>query len=128
MEEVLQIRNELERRGVTRTNADYLLHARRSQYGTIGMYASVADGMHFFNRDDFVLTPALGEVAAGMFLEETRLPSPLRLAIMDLEGKSEVLLSTVAAWGEPAHVEADVKSGEATSLSTRWRCTCGTAC
>lgn len=100
----------------THTAADYPLLSRQSQYGAIGMYASVADGMHFFDRDDFVLTPALGEVAAEAFLEETGLPSPLRRAIMDPEGKSEVSLSTLAAWGERAHVEADVKSREAACL------------
>lgn len=100
----------------TRTDANYLLLSRQSQYGAIGMYASVADGMHFFNRDDFVLTPALGEIAAEAFQDETGLPAPLRRAIMDHEGKSDVSLSTLEAWGERAHVEADVKSREATCL------------
>ena len=100
----------------THTTADYPLLSRQGQYGAIGMYASVADGMHFFNRDDFVLSPGLGADAAEAFQEETELPAVLRRAIMDPEGKLDVSLSTLAAWGERAHVEADVKSREAACL------------
>jgi hypothetical protein len=59
--------DELGRSGATRTTAKYKLLSRQSQYGVIGMYASVADGMRFLNREDFTLTPALGEVAAHNF-------------------------------------------------------------
>jgi hypothetical protein len=77
------------------------------------MYASVADGMHFFNRDDFILTPALGEVAAEAFQEETKLPGSIRRAIID---DTDVPLATLADWGERAHVEAGVKPREAACL------------
>ena len=69
--------------GDTRTTAEYQLLSRQSQYGAIGMYANVADGMRFLNRWDLTLTPALGEVAAEAFLEETELPTSLRRAILD---------------------------------------------
>ena len=88
---------ELQRRGDTRTNAGYRLLSRQSQYGGIGMYANVADGMHFFNRDDFILTPALGEIAAEAFQEETKLPGSIRRAIID---DTDVPLATLADWGE----------------------------
>ncbi len=104
---------ELQRRGETRTTAGYRLLSRQSQYGAIGMYANVADGMHFFNRDDFILTPALGEVAAEAFQEETELPGSIRRAITD---DTDIPLATLAAWGERAHVEADVKPREADCL------------
>jgi hypothetical protein len=104
---------ELQRRGDTRTNAGYRLLSRQSQYGGIGMYANVADGMHFFNRDDFILTPALGEVAAEAFREETELPGSIRRAIID---DTDVSLATLADWGERAHVEAEVKPREAACL------------
>lgn len=104
---------DLQRRGETRTTANYRLLSRQSQYGAIGMYANVADGMHFFNRDDLVLTPALGEVAAEAFCEETELPSSLRRAIVE---DSDVPLTTLAGWGERAHVEAEVQSREAACL------------
>ncbi len=38
------------------------------------MYANVASGMRFLNREDLSLTPALGEVAAEAFCDETKLP------------------------------------------------------
>ena len=104
---------ELQRRGDTRTNAGYRLLSRQSQYGGIGMYANVADGMHFFNRDDFILTPALGEIAAEAFQEETKLPGSIRRAIID---DTDVPLATLADWGERAHVEAEVKPREAACL------------
>ena len=104
---------DLERRGTTRTTANYRLLSRQSQYGAIGMYASVADGMRFFNRDDFVLSPGLGADAAEAFLQETGLPAALRRAIAD---DSDVSLSALQAWGERAHVESDVQSREATCI------------
>ena len=101
---------DLHRLGDTRTKANYRLLSRQSQYGAIGMYASVADGMHFFNRDDFILTPALGDVIAEAFQDETELPGSLRRAIIN---DSDIPLATLATWGERAHVEADVKPREA---------------
>lgn len=104
---------ELQRRGDTRTTANYRLLSRQPQYGAIGMYASVADGMRFFNREDFTLTPALGEVAAEAFLDETAIPASLRRAIIE---DSDVPLSTLVSWGERAHVDAPVKPREADCL------------
>jgi hypothetical protein len=104
---------ELQRRGDTRTTANYRLLSRQPQYGAIGMYASVADGMRFLNREDFTLTPALGEVAAEAFLAETAIPASLRRAIVD---DSDVPLSTLISWGERAHVDAPVKPREADCL------------
>lgn len=105
---------ELSRAGATRTKADYRLLSRQTQYGAIGMYASVADGMRYFNRDDFILTPDLGEVAAEAFERETQLPSSLRRALVqDLD----VSLSTLRDWGKRAHVDAEVGSREAACLS-----------
>lgn len=104
---------DLHRRGATRTTGDYRLLSRQSQYGAIGMYASVADGMRFLNRDDFGLTPALGEVAAEALLDETAMPASLRRAIME---DADVPLSTLETWGERAHVDAVVNQREANCL------------
>ncbi|SPF46041.1 hypothetical protein SBA4_3460013 [Candidatus Sulfopaludibacter sp. SbA4] len=104
---------ELLRSGATRTTAKYPLLSRQSQYGAIGMYANVASGMRFLNREDFTLTPALGEIAAEAFQDETKLPPTLRRAILD---DGDVSLATLKAWGEQAHVEAEVKIGEARCL------------
>ena len=106
--------DELRRSGEIRTNGRYQLLSRQSQYGAIGMYANVAGGMHFLNREDFTLTPALGEAAAEAFQNETELPSTLRRAILD---DGDVSLANLKAWGERAHVEGEVKTGEATCLS-----------
>lgn len=102
--------DELRRSGATRTNAKYPLLSRQSQYGAIGMYASVADGMRFLNREDLTLTPALGEVAAEAFSDETELPATLRRAILD---DGEVSAAALEAWGERAHVEGEVRTTEA---------------
>src|SRR5580704_16298993 len=51
---------DLQRSGAARTTANYPLLSRQSQYGAIGMYANVAGGMRFLNREDLSLTPALG--------------------------------------------------------------------
>ena len=110
---------DLQSRGVSRTTAGYRLLSRQSQYGGIGMYANVADGMHFFNRDDFILTPDLGEVAGEAFQDETRLPGSIRHAIID---DTEVPLRTLADWGERAHVEAEVKPREAACLGEALHC------
>jgi hypothetical protein len=99
--------------GAVRTNGQYPLLSRQSQYGAIGMYANVASGMRFLNREDFTLTPALGEVAAEAFQDETKLPASLRRAVLD---DGDVSLATLKAWGEQAHVEGEVKTGEAECL------------
>src|SRR5207302_4234119 len=49
--------DELGRSGATKTTAQYRLLSRQSQYGAIGMYASVARGMRVLNREDYTLTP-----------------------------------------------------------------------
>jgi hypothetical protein len=102
------------RQSASRTAANYRLLSRQTQYGAIGMYASVADGMRFLNRQDFTLTPDLGEVAAEAFCEETELPGSVRRAIHDKD--AEVGLSTLTEWGNRAHVDAQVKTGEAKCL------------
>jgi len=104
---------DLERAVATRTTAKYPLLSRQSQYGAIGIYANVANGMRFLNREDFSLTPALGEAAAEAFFDETNFPSSLRRAVLE---DGEVSLTTLRTWGEQAHVEAEVEVREATCL------------
>jgi hypothetical protein len=77
------------------------------------MYANVADGMRFLSRDDFTLTPGLGEIAAEAFRDETEMPATLRRAVLD---DTDVAVSTLAAWGERAHVDGEVKPNEAKCL------------
>lgn len=108
--------DEIKRRGDKRTNADFTLLSRQIQYGAIGMYANVADGMRFLNRDDLALTPALGEIAAGAFFDETAMPAALRSALLDDSDETDLSVATLADWGERAHVEAEVGRTEAQCL------------
>jgi hypothetical protein len=105
---------EIERQGQTRATSKYPLLSRQSQYGAIGTYANVADGMRFLNREDFTLTPALGEVTGEAFRDETELPGSLRRAVLE---DTDVPVATLAAWGERAHVEGKIKPAEAKCLS-----------
>jgi hypothetical protein len=105
---------EIKRQNLARVTAKYPLLSRQSQYGAIGTYANVADGMRFLNREDFTLTPALGEVTGEAFRDETELPSSLRRAVLE---DTDVSVATLAAWGERAHVEGKIKPVEAKCLS-----------
>jgi len=107
------VAEDLRRSGATRTSAKYPLLSRQSQYGVIGIYASVASGMRFLNREDLSLTPALGEAAAEAFYDETKFPNTLRRAVLN---DGDVSLATLRAWGEQAHVEAEVETEEAKCL------------
>jgi|SRR6185437_14985517 len=106
--------DEIQRQGVTRATAKYRLLSRQSQYGAVGTYGNVADGMRFLNREDFTLTPALGEVTGEAFRDETELPGSLRRAVLE---DTDVPIATLAAWGERAHVEGKIKPAEAKCLS-----------
>ena len=105
---------EIKRQGQARATAKYPLLSRQRQYGAIGIYANVADGMRFLNREDFTLTPALGEVTGEAFRDETELPGSLLRAILD---DTDVPVATLEAWGERAHVEGKIKPAEAKCLS-----------
>jgi hypothetical protein len=105
--------DDLRRSGATRTTAKYPLLSRQSQYGAIGIYANVASGMRFLNREDLSLTPALGEAAAEAFYIGTKFPNSLRRAVLD---DGDVSLITLKSWGEEAHVEAEIQVDEAKCL------------
>lgn len=64
----------LKESGASCTTSGYRLLSRQIQYGGIGMYANVADGMRFFKRKDFILTPGLGEIAAEAFMRRPNCP------------------------------------------------------
>lgn len=96
---------EITRSGSIRVDARYPLLSRQVQYGAIGMYGSVADGMRYLNRETFTLTADLGELAAEAFLQETEFPPSLKAAVVE---DKDVSVSTLRAWGERAHVEAEV--------------------
>lgn len=104
---------ELSRSQVARVDARYPLLSRQVQYGAIGMYAAVADGMRYLNRESFTLTADLGEVAGEGFLKETELPSSLKAAVL---ADSDVNIATLRNWGERAHIQAEVGPVESKCL------------
>jgi hypothetical protein len=110
---------ELVRASATRTTNNYLLLSRQAQYGAIGIYANVADGMRFLNRTDLTLTPAIGELAGQAFVRETELPSSVRKAIVD---DGDVSLATLKSWGERAHVDREANEAEAKCLLEALNC------
>jgi hypothetical protein len=96
-----------------RTDAAFPLLARQAQYGVIGVYGNVAEGMRFLNRSELELTPALGEVAGNAFLEETAIPASLKRAVQQ---HTEVSIAILKEWGERAHIEALPQSKEGTCI------------
>lgn len=104
-----KIVDQLEKSGATTMNARYELLTRQIQYGGIGMYGVVADGMRFINRDSLSLTPDLGEPTAEAFISETGLPNSLRKAVQE---NGAVSVSTLREWGERSHIEGSVGSEE----------------
>ncbi|MCG3178255.1 MAG: hypothetical protein BIFFINMI_00581 [Phycisphaerae bacterium] len=106
---------ELAIRGATRATANYRLLSRQMQYGVIGIYANVADGMRLLERQSLSLTADLGERLGEAFIDETEMPSRVRQAIR-ADGP-EIPLSVLADWGARAHVMGEAAAGEARSLS-----------
>jgi hypothetical protein len=106
--------DDLLRRKAAHANGKYRLLSRQAQYGALGMYGAVADGMRFINRDTLGLTQDLGVRAAEAFAHETSLPSAIRRAIID---DSDVALTTLRDWGERAYVRGHVGANEAECLN-----------
>ncbi len=105
---------ELKERGARRTKADYKLLSRQMQYGVVGMYGNVADGMRLLERQSLSLTADLGERFGEAFIKGTAMPAKIRKAVK--EDGVKIPLSTLAEWGERAHVARPVTSGEARCL------------
>jgi hypothetical protein len=105
---------DIRRSGITRTNAHYQLLSRQPQYGCLGIYGNVADGMRFLNGDSLSLTPDLGHVLAEAFIGGTGLPGVLRRAIID---DLDVSVSTLRDWGDRAHVGRTGDQQEARCLN-----------
>ena len=105
--------DEITRTGASKADASYRLMTRQKQYGAVGVYASVADGMRFINRDGLALTPELGETMAEAFIEETGMPPVLRRAVQE---NGEISIGALRTWGERAHVRGNVGGKEAACI------------
>ncbi len=106
--------NELLERGASKARADYRLLSRQMQYGVIGMYGNVADGMRLLERRSLSLSPALGEQLGEAFIKGTRMPAKLRKAVQ--EEDVDIPLTTLVKWGAEAHVTGQVTRDEAKCL------------
>lgn len=105
---------EIRRNGTTRVDAEFPLLSRQAQYGALGMYGTVAEGMRFLSRETFTLSADLGEPMAEAFIRETAMPRSLRVAI---ESQGDVPESTLREWGERAHVAGTPGKEEAAYLA-----------
>lgn len=92
----------MDERGETSTDASFRLLSRQVPYGMVGIYGSVADGLHLIARDTLTLGPDLGRRLADAFISETEMPGSLRKAVAD---GGSVGLSFLAKWGARAHLD-----------------------
>ncbi|HKO19822.1 MAG TPA: hypothetical protein VJU82_13135, partial [Acidobacteriaceae bacterium] len=89
-------------RRMTQTSADFRVLSRQVQYGVVGIYAAVAQGMRMLgDRRALSLTPDLGDRLGEAFVDETEMPAPIRTAVKD---DKPVSLAVLADWGGRAHV------------------------
>jgi len=115
----------LRERSAVETDADFRLLSRQVAYGAVGIYGTVADGLRILDRDTLAPTPDLGVRLGEAFLEETRMPAPVRQAVaLD----RPVRITDLSRWGECAHMSVPTQQRErrcfwnALELQpTRWR-------
>ena len=94
----------LRERRQTQTTTEFKVLSRQAQYGVLGIYAAVAEGMRMLSdRRQLSLTPDLGDRLAEAFLHETSIPTAVSAAIRD---NKPVGVSVLTEWGRRAHVSA----------------------
>lgn len=103
----------LERNGTSAASAKYKLLIRQQQYGMLGMYGAIAEGMRLIERRSLLLTPDAGLRLAEAFISETKLPPTVRKAMQAEKENIEVDLDILADWGKRAHVETNPGGEEA---------------
>lgn len=95
------------------TSAGFRLLSRQAQYGVIGIYGTVADGLKLVERTALRPTDDFGQRLGEAFLEATSFPRALRSAVLNEE--RTVGLDALKKWGkatriggEPTKVEQDI--------------------
>lgn len=107
-------------RGARRsTGTGFLLLSRQVQYGVLGIYGNVANGMQLIERKTFNLSPAYGERLGEAFFANTLTPKSVLAAATDPEG--EVGLDALRAWGARAGLTSPPAGDEALLLSRALR-------
>lgn len=96
--------------GTKLIDSNFKLLSRQVQYGGIGMYGTVAEGLRFFERRTLSLTPDLGAKLASGFVKETKLPPRIIKAV---EGDEGVDGQTLTEWGMRAHINGTTRKIEA---------------
>ena len=86
-------------------NDDFDLLSRQTQYGAVGIYAAVADGMRLLERKTFALTPDLGELIAADFIRSSGMSSSLIKAVRT---GSSVKREALVEWGLRSHVSGEL--------------------
>jgi hypothetical protein len=92
--------------------------SRQSQYRAVGTRGNVADGMRFLNREDFTVTPTLGEVTGEAFCDETELPGSLLRAVVE---DTDVPFTALEEWANEPMSKA--KSNQQKPSAFRMLCT-----
>ena len=101
---------EVTERGLKRVNADFKLLYRQVQYGGVGMYGNVADGMRFIDRKTLSLSADLGEKLAIGFIKESKMPGAIKKAV---EEDGSVDVDILTEWGSRAYIRGAVGEVEA---------------
>ena len=83
-------------------DADFQMLASQSRYGAVGIYANVASNVRLLDRRAMLPTRDLGRTLAHAFLDETAMPSKLRVVIRN--GAGEVSQTALIEWGKAAHI------------------------
>lgn len=105
----------LKDRRATQTTADFKVLSRQAQYGVLGVYAAVAEGMRILgDRRQLALTPDLGDRLAEAFIEETEMPASVRAAVTE---NKPISLNALTTWGRRAHISARGGAEERRSLA-----------
>lgn len=101
---------EITKRGQKWVDADFKLLIRQVQYGGVGIYGNVADGMRFLDRRTLSLSADLGEKLAKGFIKESEMPGAIEKAV---EENSSVDIDTLTEWGGQAYINGAVGEVEA---------------
>ncbi len=112
-------RDALARGGARATGCEFQLLGRQVQYGVLGIYGNVADGMKLVDRSTLGLTGDHGERLGLAFLDETHIPKAVKDAARD--GDREVGLAPLREWGTRAGLAAAPGPEEARVLGRALR-------
>lgn len=98
-----------------RTTGEFKLLSRQVTYGAVGIYGSIAQVLHFWDRKMLLPTPDLGDPLGAAFITETQMPRQIRKAASEPRER-KVNTTVLRDWGARSHVSAPVGAVEAKCL------------